>query len=198
MPISLWESYSAFANCYGGVIILGVRENEDGSWVTTGLQNAAKIRKEFWDTVNNSTKVSVILLREEDVEIYEYDNDVIMVIYVPTAHREQKTVFINNDMFKGTYRRNFEGDYRCSGLQVKTMLRDHADDTIDMAVLEHIDMDVFNKDSVRGYRNMFASLKVEHPFARLDDMEFLRSIGAASASEKDKQLHPTAAGLLML
>ena len=75
MPISLWKSYSAFANCYGGVIILGVRENEDGSWVTTGLQNAAKIRKEFWDTVNNSTKVSVNLLREEDVEIYEYDND---------------------------------------------------------------------------------------------------------------------------
>lgn len=197
LPISLWESYSAFANCYGGVIILGVRENEDGSWVTTGLQNAAKIRKEFWDTVNNSTKVSVNLLREEDVEIYEYDNDVIMVIYVPAAHREQKPVFINNDMFKGTYRRNFEGDYRCSRLQVKTMLRDQADDTIDMAVLEHIDMDVFNKDSVRGYRNMFASLKVEHPFARLDDREFLRSIGAASVSEKDKQLHPTAAGLLM-
>ena len=44
---------------------------------------------------------------------------------------------------------------------------------------------------------MFASLKVEHPFARLDDMEFLRSIGDASVSEKDKQLHPTAAGLLM-
>ena len=75
LPISLWESYSAFANCYGGVIILSVRENEDGSWVTTGLQNSAKIRKEFWDTVNNSTKVSVNLLREEDVEIYEYDND---------------------------------------------------------------------------------------------------------------------------
>ena len=26
-----------FANCYGGVIILGVKENKDGSWHTTGL-----------------------------------------------------------------------------------------------------------------------------------------------------------------
>ena len=49
LPLSLWETYSSFANCYGGVIILGVIENKDGSWRTTGLQNASKLRKEFWE-----------------------------------------------------------------------------------------------------------------------------------------------------
>lgn len=39
LPVSLWDTYSAFANCYGGVIILGVKENKDGSWYTTGLHN---------------------------------------------------------------------------------------------------------------------------------------------------------------
>ena len=37
LPNSLWETYSAFANCYGRVIILGAAENQDGCWYTTGL-----------------------------------------------------------------------------------------------------------------------------------------------------------------
>ena len=197
LPVSLWDTYSAFANCYGGVIILGVKENKDGSWYTTGLQNAAKLQKEFWDIINNTKKVSINLLREDDVKIYSYNDDIIMVIHVPAARREQKPVYINDDMFGGTFRRNFEGDYHCTRIQVKTMLRDQADDTADMSVLDNLSMDVFNMDSVRGYRNTFASLKDGHPFVRLDDNEFLRSIGAASISDNAHTIHPTAAGLLM-
>ena len=57
LPVSLWETYSAFANCYGGVIILGVKENKDGSWHMTGLGNAEKLRKDFWDTINNKLQI---------------------------------------------------------------------------------------------------------------------------------------------
>ncbi|MFR8177455.1 MAG: hypothetical protein ACLVB5_10435 [Christensenellales bacterium] len=60
-----------------------------------------------------------------------------------------------------------------------------------------IGLEIFNADSVRGYRNAFASLKDGHPFVRLDDNEFLRSIGAAAISNKDNVLHLTAAELLM-
>ena len=125
LPSSLWETYSAFANCYGGVIILGVAENKDGTWRTTGLKSTDrdKLLKHFWDTINNRKKVNVNLLSDQDVEIYEKDEDTIIVIYVPMANREQKPVYINDDIFGGTFRRNHEGDYHCTKLQVKAMLR---------------------------------------------------------------------------
>ncbi len=182
LPVSLWDTYSSFANCYGGVIILGVKENKDGSWRTTGLQNASKLRKEFWDNMNNPKKVSINLLSEDDVQTYEVgDNkDVIMVIYVPMAKREQKPVYINNDIFN-----------------VKTMLRDQTERTMDMEVLDKVPMEDLNYDTIHGYRNSHRSLKEGHPFERLSDHEYLRSIGAAAISEEDGKLHPTAAGMLM-
>ena len=199
LPISLWETYSAFANCYGGVIILGVKEEKDGSWKTTGLQNEFKLRKEFWDTINNHKKVNINLLSDDDVKIYAVgeNKDIVMVIYVPMAKREQKPVYINGDIFGGTFRRNFEGDYHCTRLQVKTMLRDQAENTMDMEVLDDVPMEDLNYETIQGYRNRHRTLKEGHPFGRLNDHEYLRSIGAAAISPENRQLHPTAAGMLM-
>ncbi|MBR0131620.1 MAG: hypothetical protein IJM14_00905 [Lachnospiraceae bacterium] len=47
LPKSLWDTYSSMANTYGGVIICGVGEREDGSWYTTGLKDVNKRKKEF-------------------------------------------------------------------------------------------------------------------------------------------------------
>ena len=199
LPVSLWDTYSSFANCYGGVIILGVKENEDKSWRTTGLKSTdrEKLLKEFWDTINNRKKVSINLLSDSDVEVYEVGEDIIVVIYVPMAKREQRPVYINDDMFGGTFRRNHEGDYHCTRGQVKTMLRDQTDDTVDMDVLDHVSLEELNQETVRGYRNRHRTLKAGHPFERLSDAEYLRCIGAAAISHVDRQLHPTAGGLLM-
>ena len=199
LPVSLWDTYSSFANCYGGVIILGIKEEKDGSWRTTGLQNESKLRKDFWDTINNPKKVNLNLLTDDDIETYTIGErkDVIMVIYVPMAKREQKPIYINNDIFNGTFRRNYEGDYHCTRLQVKAMLRDQTERTMDMEILDKVPMEDLNYDTIHGYRNSHRTLKEGHPFERLNDHEYLRSIGAAAVSEEDRKLHPTAAGMLM-
>lgn len=62
LPIALWESYSSFANSNGGVIILGVGERQDGTWYTTGLKNADKLKRNFWNTIHDTKKVSINLL----------------------------------------------------------------------------------------------------------------------------------------
>lgn len=197
LPASLWETYSAFANCYGGVIILGVKENDDQKWVATGLTDAAKLQKDFWNAINDPKKVSVNLLRDNDVELYEQDGQVIMVVHVPMAKREQKPVYINDNLFGGTFRRNYEGDYHCTTVEVKAMLRDQQERSYDSETLDHLELDVLNPESVHSYRNRHRSLKATHPFGGLDDADYLRRIGAAAVSEKDGRIHPTAAGLLM-
>ena len=195
--MSLWETYSTFANCDGGVIILGVKENKDGSWAVTGLENSAKLQKDFWDTVNNRNKVSVNLLTDGDVEAFEESGNVILVIHVPKAKREQKPVYINGNMFNGTFRRNWEGDYHCNRSEVLAMLRDQPEETADMKVLPDMPLDVLNAETVHAYRNRHMVYRSEHVWERLSDAEYLERIGAAKISAKDMKLHPTAAGLLM-
>ena len=197
LPRALWETYSAFANCDGGVIILGVAEKEDGSWQTTGLHEPLKLIKEFWDMVNNPNKVSANLLMDEDVEVDEINGDTVIVIRVPAASRTQKPVYINGDLFRGAFRRNGEGDYRCTPEEVRAMVRDQAEQTMDTRVLEEWSIDDLNRETVQAYRNMHRSWKPSHVWGMLEDAEYLRNIGAAAVSKMDGRLHPTAAGLLM-
>ena len=166
LPIALWDTYSSFANTYGGVIILGIKELDDKSWKTTGLKAAdkEKLLDNFWNLIHNSQKVNINLLSENDVEVYDVGEDLIIVIYVPMAKREQKPVFINNDMFGGTFRRDHSGDYHCTRLQVKAMLRDQTDNTMDMEVLDDATMEDLNQETIQGYRNRHRTLKAGHPF----------------------------------
>lgn len=83
LPDNLWETYSSMANTSGGVILLGVGERKDGSFFTIGLQNTQKLIKNFWNTVNDRKKVSLNLLTDDDVKVYERNGDKFIAIYVP-------------------------------------------------------------------------------------------------------------------
>jgi len=131
------------------------------------------------------------------VQLYQIDKDVIMVIYVPAAKREEKPIYVGTDMFKGTYRRNWEGDYHCTSGEIKAMLRDQTEDSMDMKVLGDMQMDVFNQETVHSYRNRHMAYRREHVWQQLGDEDYLERVGAARMSYLDGKMHPTAAGLLM-
>ena len=60
-----------------------------------------------------------------------------------------------------------------------------------------VDLVISMEQTIQGYRNRHRILKPGHPFERLNNAEYLRSIGAAAVSREDKKLHPTAAGMFM-
>lgn len=199
LPHSLWETYSAFANTYGGVIALGIAEHKDGTLEPAGLtrDNVERLRKDFWNTVNDRSKVSVVLPIESEVETVETAGGYILAIHVPRASREERPVYINNDLLGGVYRRRGEGDYRCTKHEISAMLRDQSSDTMDGKVLEEFSVADLNTETLRSYRNRFRLMRQGSSWIDLDDERFLRAIGAAAISREDGRLHPTLAGLLM-
>ena len=194
-PGSFWETYSAFANTDGGIILLGVREEKDGRLVPEDV-DAEKLEKDFWNMVNNRQKISANIVTRSMVKIEPIDGKNVLVVRVPRAERAARPVYVGMDPKSGTYRRNHEGDYHCSLDEMSLMFRDAAYVTQDAKVLGKMDMTVFCKDTVKGYRNFFRSTHTNHLWNNEDDEMFLRKIGAIGIGE-DGKYHPTAAGLLM-
>ena len=197
LPASIWETYSAFANTDGGLILLGVKEKKDHSFEFVGVENPDTLIKSFWDTVNNQTKVSVNLLLNKHVYTKEIEGETVIFIEVPRAERQFRPVYINKDVFSGAYHRNGEGDYRCTKEEVLEMFRDASPTSVDTKILTDMDESVFCTETVRGYRNVFRNTHINHVWDSLDDIDFLRKIGAVGLSTETGKLHPTAAGLLM-
>ena len=195
LPKSIWETYSAFANTHGGIILLGVEEWPDKSLHTVNLPDPERLIKEFWDIVNNPNKTSVNILSSKDVFVQEVDGDRIVVINVPRAERSYRPVYVDGNPLS-TYRRNGEGDYKCTKEEYQAMVRDASVKTQDMLVLNEMDMTVFNMESVRSYRQRMRLSRPGHVWEALEDEDFLLKLGAIGIGSDGKK-NPTSAGLLM-
>ena len=84
-PHSLWETYSAFANTIGGLILLGVEESREKELSVTGIPDGPGYVKLFWQTVNDPSKVSANILTPEDAALHTIEGKEILVITVPRA-----------------------------------------------------------------------------------------------------------------
>ena len=199
LPHSLWETYSAFANTDGGIILIGADEQQDGTLIPTGLteEEVKKMQKQFWDIINNRQKVSDNILTDKEVYPQPLNGSVILVVNVPRAQRERRPVYINGDIFSGTYKRNSSGDYHCTKEEIRSMLRDQGSQTIDTKILTGMTLSVLNPESILAFRMNHRNTQHNHPWSDLTDEEFLIRIGAAAISDTDGKPHPTGAGLLM-
>ena len=163
LPKSIWETYSAFANTDGGVILLGVDEIEDAKdderFLTTGVTDADRLIKEFWNTVNSSK--------------------------------------VNENPAKGTYKRNYEGDYHCTESEWKAMVRDSSDEGNDGRIVDCYTMDDIDMPTLHRYRTAFMLRNAGHVWEDIDDKDFLMNMGGYAVERGTRREGLTVAGLLM-
>jgi ATP-dependent DNA helicase RecG len=196
LPRSVWETVSSFANTAGGTIVLGVEE-QDAMFEVVGINKPQVLIKDFWDTHNSSQKLNYPICRDSDVSILEINNRLVICIQVPQASRQQRPIYINSNPIGGTFKRRFEGDYRCTEAEVRQMLRDTGDDPADGRILEGFTIKDLDAESLMAYRNRFASREPDHPFLAQSDQDLLESLGGWRRDRANKIEGITLAGLLM-
>ncbi|MEH1832568.1 MAG: RNA-binding domain-containing protein [Nostoc sp.] len=197
LPKSFFESYSAMANTYGGVIFLGIEEKPKGKFSLTGIALPDRVLKTLWDGLNNRQRISINLLTDKMVEVIEVQNRQVIRIAVPRARRSQRPVYVGQNPLTSTYRRNYEGDYLCDEETVKRMLAEQVEEVRDARLLENYGFDDIDLNTLKAYRNQFKATKPDHPWLDQDDKEFLQSIGGWLRDRQTSKEGLTVAGLLM-
>lgn len=202
VPKSFWETYSAFANTNGGTVLLGVSEDmmekdKAKRYEVTGVNDADKICKDLWNTINSNEKVNINLLHNDDVQVANVDGKDIIVINVPRADYSTRPVYINNNLTRGSFKRNHEGDYHCTEQELRMMVRDANEAGNDRMFLEDYTMDDIDIPTLERFRMMFKTNNPEHIWNGLDHKDFLMQLGGYMINRKDHTEGLTMAGLLM-
>jgi len=196
LPNDFFETYSAMANTNGGNVFLGVEEIGENIRLI-GIQNPEEVIKELFDTLNNTQKINLNILKNEDIVVLTIEQKNIIWIKIPRATRKQKPIYKGQNPLTGTYIRQGEGDYKCKEECVKRFLAEQIEDSRDSEVLKNFDLNDIELSTFYAYRNILKSHKPNHPFIELNDDEFLRSIGGYGKNRETGDVGLTKAGLLM-
>lgn len=197
VPADFWETYSSMANSDGGWVLLGVQEKK-GRFEIRGIAEPDRIRRELVDLANNPKKVSVNLLCKDSIKEWVVEGKTLMSVRIPRATRKQRPVFLQGNPLGGNaYRRMHEADQVIGDEEVKRMLADQTQDSLDDRILPHYDLEDLHPESLAIYRQMHATLNPGHPWTGLSDREFLKSIGAWRKNRETGESGLTVAGLLM-
>ena len=103
LPNNLFETFCAFLNSDGGMVLLGV--SDDGKISGVDKKTVKKLKKEVADLSNNKQKLEPpFMLTAQEFEI---NKKTILIVNVPQSSEVHKT---NNEVFE----RNEDGDYKVS------------------------------------------------------------------------------------
>lgn len=185
LPNAFWESYSAFANTSGGIVVLGVEES-DGENIILGVSNPSKTLDSLWNQLSNTNKVSYKCINNEDVALYVFGDKTVIIVYVHEAPNSQKPVYLNGKL-EQTYIRTGDGDRKATKDELGSFLR-NAQPIQDDIALDLLSFDDLDKQSLVSFKER---VSLKYPNKKYDDLnleEFLIEIGGAMRNRKTGKL----------
>lgn len=176
IPDSLYETYSSFSNCGGGIIYLGIKEGKYNEIV--GISNPDEQKKALVSALHSKTKVSYCGVYDRDIQILDINGKKIIRFIVKEAPIEAKPVYIDGNLSK-SYTRIGDGDFLMSEDEIASLLLRKKGVAFDMLPnslgLDESNLDL---DSLRRLRRNLNENNPNNIFRSLSDHDFLLRIGA--------------------
>lgn len=164
----LYKSACAFLNAEGGIIIIGIHEDDkQKQYIFKGynpdIENALKeLPKQFTDQQRQSLDLS---LSFPNYEVRDFLDGRVCIVYIEKLDEEKKYVFYKGD----AYKRKITGDHKLSTTEIdaqnelKEEIRNAREiKTVDSSTLEDLDVNKLNDYIVRLNRDVqVESLKAD-------------------------------------
>ena len=170
LPNSLQETYSAFCNTSGGIIILGIEEEKNGDNIIIGINDIDKMEKDIWNTANNLAKVSYNVIGNGDIYKVKIDDKNIMILDIKEAPHNKKPVYLNRKI-ENTYIRRGEADKKADNDEIGTLM---AMATPKPLLLDNFSMKDLDSETVSKFRKIIEERYPEKNYKNLNDEDFLK------------------------
>ena len=191
VPVSAYETVSAFSNTQGGWLIFGVRDVA-GGFEIVGVQEVDKVQNDFLSVLRSGQMLNRVIAVKE--RLIEEDGKALLAFHIPEARRQDKPVYLGGNIRQSFIRRG-AGDERCTETQLERLLRDAADERYDGEPLHLAPEQCFDDDSLRWYRKRFDDRNPGRHDETLSHLEFLYHWGLVI--EIGDRLLPTRASVLL-
>ena len=166
----------AFANAYGGEIVIGVED--DGNIVGVSEHTRNRIYDEFPNSLYDSTSPGLL------AEIYEkrIGQKSVLIIEVPASIK--KPVFLKEEgLPKGVYLRAGSNTRRATESYIENLMRENKRLSFDEEIVQ------------TGKENLSSTL-LKQIFGRFDERRLIAEKVLSKSSANSKTLYPTIAGIL--
>lgn len=189
LPKKLVRSISAFANGEGGLIILGL--DEDNNFRSAEGFNATSIADALAVTCSDNLNIAI----RADIEIMKWEDSSVVVAAIPELSGHLKPCWVKTQSkYTGSYIRSHDGDRKLQPYEIDRLEENKRQPQWDVEAVEGAQMSDLDTDVLDHIVNRAREL-APHVFAKLAREQALHALRVVTDDFQGKPV-PTLAGLL--
>ena len=187
-PKKCYDTISAFANKYGGIIIFGI--NEHNNFMEQDVYDVNDLQKQITALCTNSMEPK---LRPEFLPI-AYNGKKLLAVKINEIPQNKKPCYYRNvGINKGSYIRVGDSDEPMTDYEIYNLQSYKDGIQEDLRPIKRASFEDFDKDKINNY---LEKIRKDKPnFSKFSDQKILKLSGVIENSTNE--IYPTLAGLMM-